>query len=165
MGRRILFFFEVLILLTLFVFFGSLAATTLQNDRIVDITEDFVEVVRYKGCITQSMYEDLLKAYPTPVEVNFEVEKAPALVSNDAPASMQFTAEVVDGIYGSGRIFTMQTGDSIEVVVRKAGPTWFDSMVSAMTASGTDEKPIIAVKGGMILNEQYHDPTAGGVHP
>lgn len=165
MGRRLLFFFEVVILLTLFVFFASLAATTLQNDRIIDITENFAETVRYKGCITRTMYDDLLKDYPTPVEVNFEVTKAPVLVSNDDAKSLRFTSEVIDGIYGSENIYKMNTGDSIRIIVRKAGPTWFDTMVSAMTGEGATDHPIIAIKGGMILNEQYHDPTEGGVGP
>lgn len=165
MGKRLLFFFEVVILLTLFVFFSSLAATTIQNDRIVDITENFAEVVRYKGCITRTMYDDLLASYPTPVEVNFEVTKAPALVTNDDIKSLEFTAEVIDGVYGAENIYKMNTGDSIQIVVRKAGPTWFDTMVSALTGEGTTDHPIIAIKGGMILNEQYHDPTEGGVDP
>ena len=166
MGRRLLFFFEVLILLTLFVFFSSLAVTTMENDRIVDITENFTETVRYKGCITRTMYDDLLAEFPTPVEVNFEVTKAPAIVSDSVPESLQFTAEVIDGVYGPENIYKLNTGDSIEVIVRKAGPTWFDTMVNAMSGDGTTDHPIIAIKGGMILNEQWHDPTVeGGTGP
>ena len=36
-------------------------------------------------------------------------------------------------------------------------------MIGAMTGEGTSEYPLIAVKGGMILNEQYY--TGGGVGP
>lgn len=160
MGKRLLFFFEVLIMLTLFLLFGSLAATTLQNDRIVDVTESFAEVVRYKGCITRSMYDELLASFPTAVNVNFEVTKKPALVTAEDIKDVEFSNEVIADVYGSTGIYTMQTGDMFTVIVHKASPTWFDTIVSAMTGEGTTQSPVIAVKGGMILNEQYD--VAGG---
>lgn len=162
MGRRVLFIFETLIMLTLFLLFGSLAATTLQNDAIRDTTESFAEVVRYKGCVTRSMYDDLLASFPTAVEVNFEVTKKPALVTSEDIKNMEFTNEVIAGVYGSTGIYTMQTGDMFSVIVHKASPTWFDTVVGAMTGGGTTQSPVIAVKGGMILNEQYDTGSGGG---
>ena len=64
MGKRLLFLMETLILFSCITIFGALTATTYQNDRIRDVTEDFAETVRYKGCITRSMYEELLKGIP-----------------------------------------------------------------------------------------------------
>ena len=148
MVKRLLFLFEALILLTLFIFFGSLAATTLQNDRIIDETENFVEVARYKGCITKSIYEDFLVSLPTVVDVNFEVSKAPELVTSEDIKDIDFTHEVIEDVYGASCM---------------ASPTVLDTMIGAMTGEGTTEYPLSAVKGGMILNEQYY--TGGGVGP
>ena len=163
MVKRLLFLFEALILLTLFIFFGSLAATTLQNDRIIDETENFVEVARYKGCITKSIYEDFLVSLPTVVDVNFEVSKAPELVTSEDIKDIDFTHEVIEDVYGASGMYTMESGDMLSVTVRKASPTWLDTMIGAMTGEGTTEYPLIAVKGGMILNEQYY--TGGGIGP
>ena len=122
MVKRLLFLFEALILLTLFIFFGSLAATTLQNDRIIDETENFVEVARYKGCITKSMYEGFLVSLPTVVDVNFEVIKVPELVSSEEIKDLDFTHEVIEAVYGASGMYTMETGDMLSVIVRKASP-------------------------------------------
>ena len=55
MGRRIVTVFEVLLIMTLFSMFAALVITTSDNDNIVENTESFVELVRYKGCITDEM--------------------------------------------------------------------------------------------------------------
>ena len=141
MGKRLLFLMETLILFSCITIFGALTATTYQNDRIRDVTEDFAETVRYKGCITRSMYEELLKGIPTTVQVNFEIEKHHDLVAVDQPHNMRFTKDVTD---------------EFTVTVRKVSPTMLDALVGSLTGEGTTEYPLIAVKGGMILNEQYH---------
>ena len=156
MGKRLLFLMETLILFTCIVFFGSLTATTYQNDRVRDVTENFAEMVRYKGCITRSMYEDLLKNIPTTVQVNFEVEKHHDLVASDQPMNLRFTKDVIDEIYSSTQIYPLDVGDEFTVTVRKASPTLFDAMVSTLTGEGSKDYPLIAVKGGLVLNEQYH---------
>ena len=156
MWKRLLFLMETLILFTCIVFFGSLTATTYQNDRVRDVTENFAEMVRYKGCITRSMYEDLLKDIPTTVQVNLEIEKHHDLVAADQPMNLRFTKDVIDEIYSSTQIYPLEVGDEFTITVRKASPTMFDAMVSALTGEGSKDYPLIAVKGGLVLNEQYH---------
>ena len=109
------------------------------------------------------MYEGFLVSLPTVVDVNFEVIKVPELVSSEEIKDLDFTHEVIEGVYGASGMYTMETGDMLSVIVRKASPTWLDTMIGAMTGEGTSEYPLIAVKGGMILNEQYY--TGGGVGP
>lgn len=157
MGKRLLFLMETLILLTCIIIFGALAATTYQNDRIRDIAENFAEVVRYKGCITKTMYDDLLAELPTAVKVSFNIEKHHDLVVNDAPLNLRLTKDVIDQIYdNSSHLYPLETGDTFTIIIRKASPTLLDSMVSSMTGEGAEEYPLIAVKGGLVLNEQYH---------
>lgn len=156
MGRRLLFLMETLILFTCIVFFGSLTATTYQNDRIRDIAENFSEMVRYKGCITRTMYEDLLKNVPTAVEVDFEIEKKHALVAANQPLNLRFTKDVTDALYDASQIYPLEVGDEFTITIRKASPTLFDAVVSSVNGNGTKEHPLIAVKGGLVLNEQYH---------
>lgn len=156
MGKRLLFLMETLILFSCITIFGALTATTYQNDRIRDVTEDFAETVRYKGCITRSMYEELLKGIPTTVQVNFEIEKHHDLVAVDQPYNMRFTKDVTDMLYDTTQLYPLEVGDEFTVTVRKVSPTMLDALVGSLTGEGTTEYPLIAVKGGMILNEQYH---------
>lgn len=153
-GKRLLYIFEILILVTLFAFFSSFVVTTNQNDAIVDETEQFSEMVRYKGCITEKMYTDFLKKMPTPVKIGFQVTKGKVLETNNSPISKTFTNEIFESIEAIG-YYPMRVGDEIQVTVRKTSPTYFDKMVELMTRKGAYQTPIIAIKGGLILNEQY----------
>lgn len=156
MGKRVLYFLEVLILLTIFSLGASFIITTYQNDAIVDATEDFVELARQKGCITAKMYDNLLDEMPTAVKVSFVIEKAKVLKSDDDPLDREFTQEVFDSIEDIG-YYPMEVGDHLQIIVRKSGQTYFDSIVAFLTGTNSSESdPIIAIKGGLVLNEQYH---------
>lgn len=186
MGRRFQYIFEVIILLTLFSLFSSFTITTYQTDQIVEITEEFVELIRYKGCITQDMYMEYLEKYPCPVSLSFTVEKAKALNTSQYMSGYRFTNDVVTAItnnsYGKEEIengdtpsaeqqyylesnpeqiyknmYVFDVGDSVQVIVRKQGRSYFDSLISSVSHMSTrsDPTPIVAMKGGLILNAQY----------
>lgn len=155
-AKQLLTIMEFLLFLTLFSFIGAFVTTTNENDRIVDATEEFTELVRYKGCVTKQMYEDFRNHISTPVKVNFIIDKAKVMEEDNAPLSQDFTADVLEALDASG-IYTMSAGDQIRVVVRKLTPTTFDhvsGIYSGQVRGGA--MPIIAIKGGLILNEQYH---------
>lgn len=155
-GRRLLYFMEAILLLTLFSFFTSFVITTNQNDIIVDATEEFSEMIRYKGAITKNMYDEFLEKMPTTVRVGFVVDKGKVLQKDTDPLSVNFSQEVWTALEGQG-YYAMKVGDQIEVIVRKTSPTLFDKVSEMLTgqASGA-QQPVIAVKGGLVLNEQYH---------
>ena len=157
MARRIITVFEILILTTLFVFFAAFVITTNQNTAIIENTENFVELVRYKGCITEEMYTDFLNGFNTPVSVEISVEKQPS-TDEDVPAEYEFTEEILQDVQRDkpNNIYRMETGDVIRIVVRKPSATLYDAVVGKLTGSyGYGDSPTITQKGGMILNEQY----------
>lgn len=165
MGRRIVTVFEVLLIMTLFSMFAALVITTTDNDNIVENTESFVELVRYKGCITDEMYSDFIGGFRSPVDVSIVVTKKGQLNEGD---TIQFTGDVVDALenertnVAAGIIagtYTMKVGDEIQVIVRKTTSTYFDNLMGFITGTGpASSSPAVAIKGGMILNTQY--PTA-----
>lgn len=168
MGKRIVTVLELLIAVTLFAMFAALIVTTSTNDDIIEKTENFVELVRYKGCITDDMYDEFLDSFNVPVDISFEVTRQPSVLdANDALADgggiLEFTGDVINAIEDDHRIpantYTMDVGDQIEVVVRKASPNFYDGIVGMLTGAGaSSDRPAIAIKGGMILNTQYQTP-------
>ena len=155
-GRRLLYLVEVILLLTLFAFFTSFVITTNQNDLIVDATEEFSEMIRYKGTITKNMYEEFLEKMPTAVKVGFVVDKGKVLQKDDDPLSVNFSQEVWTALDNTG-YYTLKVGDQIKIIVRKTSPTLFDKVSEMLTGQGSGmQQPVIAVKGGLVLNEQYH---------
>ena len=155
MDRRLSYLFEFIIVLTLFSMFAAFTITTTQNEQIVDITENFTEMIRYKGCITADMYNGTLRKYPTPVKITFIVEKNKVLSLNGDAHNKVFSKDIIESIETTG-LYGMKVGDEVQVVVRKNSPTYFDSVVGALTNRQSTTNPVIAVKGGLILNEQYH---------
>lgn len=155
-GRRLLYIMEIILLMTLFAFFTSFVITTNQNDTIVDATEEFSELIRYKGAITESMYDNFLDEMPTPVKVSFVVDKGSILELDDQPLDQDYSQEVLEALDSIG-YYTMKVGDQVKVIVRKTSPTLFDKVTELLTGqSSGDQQPIIAIKGGLVLNEQYH---------
>ena len=160
MGRRIQYILEILIFLTLFSIFSSFTITTYQTDEIIDVTEEFTELIRYKGCITEDMYYEYLEKYPTPVSITFVIEKKKVLQTSEYLAEYAFTGDVMDALSSEDeedRIYKMEVGDSIQVIVRKQGRSYFDALMGSVTklSQQNSVNPIVAVKGGLILNEQY----------
>lgn len=155
-GRRLLYIMEIILLLTLFAFFTSFVITTNQNDTIVDATEEFSELIRYKGAITENMYEEFLDKMPTPVKVSFVVDKGTTLELDDQPLNQNYSQEVLQALDSAG-YYPMEVGDQVKVIVRKTSPTLFDMVTELLTGQRSgDQQPIIAIKGGLVLNEQYH---------
>lgn len=164
MGRRIVAVFELLLMVSLFALFAALIITTNTNDAIIESTESFVELVRYKGCITEDMYNDFLGEFSTPVDIKFIVTRHNEIDDID---TLQFTGDVLEAIENPdddvangilAHTYTMNVGDELQVVVRKMSSNFFDSMVGMLTGQGaSSETPAIAIKGGMILNTQYQD--------
>lgn len=155
-GKRLLYIMEIVLLLTLFAFFTSFVVTTNQNDTIVDATEEFAELIRYKGAITKSMYDNFLNKMPTPVKVGFVVDKSTILELEDQPISQDYSQDILEALDGPG-YYAMKVGDQVKVIVRKTSPTLFDKVTELLTGSSSGEpQPIIAIKGGLVLNEQYH---------
>ena len=97
-GRRLLYIMEIILLMTLFAFFTSFVITTNQNDTIVDATEEFSELIRYKGAITESMYDNFLDEMPTPVKVSFVVDKGSILELDDQPLDQNYSQEVLEAL-------------------------------------------------------------------
>lgn len=157
MARRIVTVFEILILTTLFVFFTAFVITTNQNTAIIESTENFVELVRYKGCLTEEMYTNFLNEFNTPVSVEIFVEKQSSTNADD-PVEYEFTKEILQDIQRDkpNDIYRMKTGDVIQIIVRKPSATLYDTVVGKLTGSyGHGSNPVVTQKGGMILNEQY----------
>ena len=164
MGRRIVAVFELLLMVSLFALFAALIITTNTNDAIIESTESFVELVRYKGCITEDMYNDFLGEFSTPVDIKFVGTRHNEIDDID---TLQFTGDVLEAIENPdddaangilAHTYTMNVGDELQVVVRKMSSNFFDSMVGMLTGQGaSSETPAIAIKGGMILNTQYQD--------
>lgn len=154
MGRRIVGVLELLIIVTLFSLFAALVITTNSNDRIIEQTEEFVELVRYKGCITSETYNEFLNGFNTPVDVSISVTRKPNVTASVAVETMQFDGDIAEAL-AADNIYRMNVGDEIQVVVRKASASYYDSIVSMLTGSGRSNNPAIAIKGGMILNTQY----------
>lgn len=155
-GKRLLYIMEIVLLMTLFAFFTSFVITTNQNDTIVDATEEFSELIRYKGAITESMYDNFLDEIPTTVKVSFVIDKSSILELADQPLDQDYSQEVLEALDSIG-YYTMKVGDQVKVIVRKTSPTLFDKVTEILTGqSSGDPQPIIAVKGGLVLNEQYH---------
>lgn len=162
MGKRIVTIFEILITVSLFSMFAALIITTNTNDTIIEATEEFVELVRYKGCITDNMYADFLGEMPTPVDVHFVVTRQETLNEGD---TLEFTGDVLQALENTStdlkngvlaNTYTMNVGDEIQVTVRKISSNFFDDIVGSMTGSVSPAtKPAVAIKGGMILNTQY----------
>lgn len=155
-AKQLLTIFEFILILTVFALIGSFEITVQENDRIVDATEQFTELVRYKGCITKQMYEDFREQISTPIKVNFIVEKGKTLKQSDELLNANFTEDVLEHLDASG-LYAMSAGDEIKVVVRKLSPTSFDRTVGMLTGQMRGgANPVIAIKGGLVLNEQYH---------
>lgn len=147
---------EIILLLTLFAFFTSFVITTSQNDTIVDATEEFSELIRYKGAVTETMYNDFLDKMPTPVRINFVIDKGSVLELEDQPLNQNYSQEVLQALDSTG-YYPMEVGDQVKVIVRKTSPTMFDMVTELLTGQHSgDQQPIIAIKGGLVLNEQYH---------
>lgn len=162
MGKRILTVFEIAIAVILFTLFSAMVITTNTNDAIIENTEEFVELVRYKGCITDEMYSEFLQKFNVPVNVKINVTRHDTITGAE---TLQFTGDVLQAIHsttndpGNGIVantYTMRVGDEIEVIVRKSAGGFYDSIVGILNHKGaTEESPVIATKGGMILNTQY----------
>ena len=158
MASRIVTVFEILIVATLFSLFAALGITTTTNDKIIENTESFVELVRYKGCITQDWYYDFIDSFDSPVDVRIEVTRTPELATADTGTTLQFTQDVIDAIDGPDHIYKMNVGDEINVTVRKPSGNYYDNIVGVFTGQrAKGGNPAIAIKGGMILNTQYSD--------
>jgi hypothetical protein len=162
MGRRIVTVLEILIVVTLFSMFGGLIITSATNDAIIEHTEDFVETVRYKGCITDDMYYEFIDGFNSVVDVSFIVTKKATVSvegSDDVVDTIELTNNVVSTFQNSNaaaRIYKMNVGDEIEVIVRKPSGNYYDRIMGSLTGQmNAGENPIIARKGGMILNTQY----------
>lgn len=163
LGKRITFIFSLLIGMILFALFGTLVATTNTNDAIIEHTEEFVELVRYKGCISEKAYYDFLKGFDVPVEVRITATRKPG--PGETGNSLEFTQDIINAFStdmdGDGKadgLYRMNPGDEISVVVRKPSGNLFDSLnrlLSGQDAGVID--PVVAVKGGMILNTQCMD--------
>ena len=156
MGSRIITIFEILIITTLFSMFSALGITTSTNDQIIENTEEFVELVRYKGCITQDWYHSFISGFDSPVDVRITVKRMPELATPDSLPTIEFTQDIVDAIDKPEGVYKMTPGDEIEVVVRKPSGSFYDNVMSTLSggkAGSTD--PAVAIKGGMILNSQY----------
>lgn len=159
MGRRLITILEILLFTTLFALFAGMVITTHSNDAIVEHTEEFVELVRYKGCITKQMYDDFLDGFSTPVEVRMTVTKENALTGAGSDLeSMVFTQDIVNRIVSDPNdLYPMYVGDEIEVVVRRPGRSMYSTILGSLGGGGAkgETNPVVAVKGGMILNEQW----------
>ena len=162
LGRQITTMMEILIMITLFAMFSTLAITMNVNSAIIDNTEDFVELVRYKGVITESMYYEFINGFQTPVSATIIVKKKPILAANSDIETIYWTNDVITAFgadeNGDGKrdgLFKMNPGDEIEVIVRKPSGNYYDTVISSLTGGGSVYDPVIAVKGGMILNKQY----------
>lgn len=160
MGRRVVAVFEILLLTTIFVFFTAFVITSNQNVAITEHTEAFVELVRYKGCITQTMYNDFLNGFNTPIDVSITVERQSFLAGDGQAMSYEFTKDVVEALEDDSaeidHTYRMQAGDNIQVAVRKPAGTLYDAVASMAVGHGSSStNPVITIKGGMILNEQY----------
>lgn len=163
MAKRVITVFEILIFVTLFSMFASFVITTTTNDAIIDNTEEFVELVRYKGCITDQMYYDFIDSFSTPVDVSISVERQPVLATPDTMPTLEWTKDVVlafdtdaDGDGVRDGMYKMNAGDEIEVIVRKPSGSYYDSIISRLSGNAYSvDKPVVAVKGGMILNTQW----------
>lgn len=157
MGKRIATLFELLIALTLFALFAGMVITTHSNNAIISHTEEFVEMTRYKGCITEETYKAFLDSFDSVVDVRIQVDRKDVLGGPDALDSTEFTQDVVNTIASDpDGIYRMKVGDEITVIVRRPAGNLYDTIIgslSGMKAQGGS--PVIAIKGGMILNEQY----------
>lgn len=158
MGKKVLIIFEVLIAMTLFAMYSSLMLTEDSNDEIINTTEEFVETVRYKGCITDDMYYEFLNEFNSPVDIRFIVTRKGVI--DDTTDSMEFTHDVINAINSGSSpsecVYKMNVGDEIQVIVRKPSGTSYNTLIGSITGQGSGyTNPVIALKGGMILNTQY----------
>ena len=119
-AKQLLTIFECILLLTVFALIGSFEITTHENDQIVDATESFTELIRYKGCITRKMYEDFREQIPTQVKVSFVIEKGEALKESDEPSGMDFTADVLEQM--DVGFYPLHAGDNLQVIVQNSLP-------------------------------------------
>ena len=158
MGKRIVALFEILITVTLFAMFSGIVITTRSNEAIVDHTEEFVELVRYKGCITQQMYNDFLNGFDSVVDVKIAATRKDPLGSPSDPKTIQFTKDIVGTIESTAdHVYPLYVGDEFDVVVRRPARSMYSTIVGSLSGQyARDDCPVIAIKGGMILNEQYH---------
>lgn len=156
-GKRIVTLFEILIVTTLFAMFAGIVITSHTNDAIISHTEEFVEMVRYKGCITKNTYDDFLKGFDTPVEVNIQVTRKPQLSTPGALNTVEMTQDVVNTMAADANgLYRMNVGDEIQVIVRKPSGNLYNTLIGSITGQyAAGDKPAIAIKGGMILNTQY----------
>ena len=156
MGRGFITVLEFLVVISLFSMFVGLIITTNTNDAIISHTEEFAELVRYKGCITEEMYYDVVEGFDAPVDVRFEAVRKPVLANPDSGDTLEFTKDVLSAIESGDGIYRMNIGDEIQVIVRKPSGNYFDYIVGTLSGKGMkDENPVVAIKGGMILNTQY----------
>ncbi len=161
MARKITTIFEMLIFATLFSLFAALVLTTETNDAIIESTEEFVDTVRYKGCITENMYYEFLNKFRVPVSISFSISHY-STTGNTLP-TLNFTNDVfaafeadADADGKPDRIYKMNPGDEITVTVRKPSGNYYDSIASRIAGNTSlHDNPVIAARGGMILNAQY----------
>lgn len=114
-------------------------------------------MVRYKGFITKNTYDDFLKGFDTPVEVNIQVTRKPQLSTPGALDTVQMTQDVVNTMAADANgLYRMNVGDEIQVIVRKPSGNLYNTLIGSITGQyAAGDKPAIAIKGGMILNTQY----------
>ncbi len=156
MAKKIVTVFELLIFTTLFSLFAALVLTTETNDAIIENTEEFVDTVRYKGCITKNMYYEFLDQFKTPVSIDFSVTRYPVSVTGSGLPSLNFTNDILQAFDTPDGMYKMNPGDEITVTVRKPSGNYYDAIAGRIAGNTTlHDNHVIAVKGGMILNAQY----------
>lgn len=155
MGGRILTIFQIKVSVIIFLLISSIIITDVQSTRMKEYTESFAETVRHKGYITKEMYEDYLKSVSlTTIKISLIHDKRSPFLKDDV-LNLRFTRDIVEEIYRNG-IYKLKVGDDFEVILRKATPKYFDTIIGILTQKIPSRYKVIAAKGGMILNEQYH---------
>lgn len=143
---------------------GNLLDGLLQRVQPVILADVFIlqTLILSLHAITEQMYNEFLDGFDTPVNVHITVTKKDAITGNE---SLQFTNDIIEAVHSTANdpangivahTYTMRVGDEIEVCVRKNSATFYDSIVGIFTHQGQiKDNPMIAIKGGMILNTQY----------
>lgn len=155
MGSRILTIIEINIYVCIFLLIIAVIVTDTQTSAMKDSTRDFVETIRYKGYITQEMYEDYLRSLSfTTVKIEL-VHSIAGEFSNNNVLDLRFTKDIIDEIYTNG-LYKLNEGDDIRIILQKASPTYFQAITSIFTGKQPIGYTLITVNGGMVLNEQYN---------
>lgn len=138
-------------------------------------TSDFVDNVRYKGYISDDMYEDFLfRISLSDILFNVEIEHHkkvynPVLTDPTDPSTFTgdykvsydeyFTEEIKENLFSEtgNNIYKMEKGDYIKVVVNNTTKLKSSIMFDFVTGSPGDDgiSEIYVPYGGVILNEDY----------